>query len=90
MEHQKSERNLTDKMLTIELTDKRNRTIEQIIIDALVESRRVKKPAAEAIGISRQVLTNWIRVLKIDVDRITPESHSQWQEEKQPQDETEK
>lgn len=86
MEHQNGERKLTDKMLTLELQDEHSRKIEQIIIDALVEHGRVKKPAAESIGVSRQVLTNWIRMLQIDVDRITPESHSQRYREEKPQD----
>ena len=81
MEHQEQKRELTDKMRTIELEDEQERTIEQIIIDALVEHRRVRSEAAKSIGISRQLIGRWIKVLNIDFNNIRPKDHSRWQEE---------
>ncbi len=71
----------TDKMIVLELSDDLERTIQQQVIDALIENERVKAKAAKSLGIGRQLIGDWIRVLAIDVNRLTPEKHSQWADE---------
>jgi|GEM_PF-7124961 len=81
--HHKTEEQVikSDKMRLLELTDELKRSVKEQVVDALVENNRVQSKAADMLGISRQLLNHWIKIMSIDISRLTPEKHSQWADE---------